>query len=221
VARILIVDDDEGMRDVIRARLEDSYEIIDTGDPDRALAMALEHKPDAILLDLLMPKFSGFEICQTLASLSLTQQIPILIVSVEAAARYKAFCENLSAVGYFDKPIDFEQLRARLTAVLRNKRPERRTEVRVRLSAALKLRGKDKYGTPFELATTTENVSANGFLCACTAALEKDATVEVFLCSAGEPCVGTARAVRADCSSTPYPRYGFRFVAKVGPWILQ
>jgi DNA-binding response OmpR family regulator len=218
--RILIIDDDESMRGLLRGRLEDTYQIIDTGDPELAIALALQHKPDAVLLDLMMPRFSGFEVCQTLTGLSFTQQIPIIVVSGEAATKYKAFCQNLGAVGYFEKPVDFEQLRSCLGALLRDKRAERRTEVRIRLNVTLKLRGKDRHGTPFELFTTTENVSANGFLCGCTAALEKDATLDVFLCREGEHYAGAARAVRAEWPDTPYPRYGFRFVKKPTEWVL-
>src|ERR1700680_1489402 len=157
--KLLIVDDDRSMRSLLRVRLSDAYQVFDTEDPEQALALALEHKPDAVLLDLMMPKFSGFEVCQTLTSLSFTQQIPIFIVSGEVAAKYNVFCENLGSAGYFEKPVDFNQLRACLAAVLRDKRAERRTEARVRLNVILKLRGKDKNGTPFELFTTTENVS--------------------------------------------------------------
>ena len=219
--RILIIDDDDNMRGLLRDRLEQAYKIIDTGDPEQAIALALEHKPDAILLDLMMPKFSGFEVCQTLAALSFTQQIPIFIVSGEAAEKYKAFCQNLGAAGYFEKPVDFDQLKAALAASLTDKRAERRTEVRIRLNVSLKLRGKDRHGMPFDLLTTTENVSANGFLCSCTAALERDATLDVFLCREGEHHVGVARAVRAEWRDTAYPRYGFRFMKHPTEWVLQ
>ena len=83
MSRILIVDDDETMRELLRESLKEEYEIVDTGDPQNALVMALEHKPDAILLDLSMPGLSGFELCQALSSLSFTQHIPIFIVSAE------------------------------------------------------------------------------------------------------------------------------------------
>ena len=219
--RILIVDDDEAMRGLLRDRLEDAYQIFDTGDPEQAIALALQHKPDAILLDLMMPRFSGFEVCQTLTALSFTQQISIFIVSGEAATKYKVFCQNLGSAGYFEKPVDFNQLRACLDAVLRDKRAEHRAEARVRLNVILRLRGKDKHGTPFELFTTTENVSANGFFCGCTAALEKDATLDVFLCHEGEHYAGSARVVRTEGRDTPCPHYGFRFVKKPAEWILQ
>jgi DNA-binding response OmpR family regulator len=59
--KILIVDDDKAMCNLLRACLSEGYEVFDTVDPEQALGLALEHKPDAILLDLMMPKFSGFE----------------------------------------------------------------------------------------------------------------------------------------------------------------
>ena len=54
--KVLIVDDDDAVRGLLCMRLSDTYQIIETGDPEQALALALEHKPDAILLDLLMPE---------------------------------------------------------------------------------------------------------------------------------------------------------------------
>jgi putative two-component system response regulator len=92
--RILIIDDDESMRTLLRDRLGASYQIIETGDPEQAIALALQHKPDAVLLDLMMPNFSGFEVCQTLNTLSFTQQIPILIMSGQAATKYTVFCPD-------------------------------------------------------------------------------------------------------------------------------
>lgn len=53
--KILIVDDDKAMCDLLRACLSAGYEVFDTVDPEQALGLALEHKPDAILLDLIRP----------------------------------------------------------------------------------------------------------------------------------------------------------------------
>jgi len=79
--KLLIVDDDSAMRGLMRMRLSDSYEIFDTEDPEQALALALEHKPDAVLMDLMMPKFSGFELCQSFHSLSYTSYLPIFVIT--------------------------------------------------------------------------------------------------------------------------------------------
>ena len=94
--KILIVDDDRATCDLLRACLSEGYEVIDTQDPEQALGLALEHKPDAILLDLMMPKFSGFELCQSFRSLSYTSTIPIVVITGETEAKYKDHCGNLA-----------------------------------------------------------------------------------------------------------------------------
>lgn len=222
MSKILIVDDDEAMRSLLRMRLSDGYQVADTGDPEQALALALEHKPDAILLDLLMPRFSGFELCQSLHSLSYTSRIPIFIITGEAGAKYREHCETLGAKGYFQKPVDFSALKSALAAVVQGKQVERRAHPRVRMRVNLKLRGTDASGRQFEELTMTENVSAGGFFCPCSAALVKGANVDVFLASPGnqERYAGRAHVVRREPSS-PWPRYGFQFEQITPEWVLQ
>ena len=219
--KLLVIDDEEPMRRLLRINLSDSYEIIDTGDPELGLALAMQNKPAAILLDLRMPRFSGFELCRTFTGLTSTQLTPVFIVSGEAGSTTKSLCKELGATAYFEKPIDFDLLRARLAEVLKAKRPERRSEVRVRLPAPLKLSGIDLNGKPFEQRTQTENVSLNAFLCGCTAPLNSDSVVKVFLLSGGEHLVGSARVIRSESTETPYPRYALRFVEQSGHWVLQ
>jgi hypothetical protein len=146
---------------------------------------------------------------------------PVFIVSGEAGSTTKSLCKELGATAYFEKPIDFDALRARLAEVLSTKRPERRREVRVRLRAPLKLCGTDVHGRPFEERTHTENVSLSAFLCGCSAALKLGSLVQVFLLSGGEQFVGSAQVVRSEATDTPYPRHAFKFVEKSGQWVLQ
>jgi DNA-binding response OmpR family regulator len=219
--RILIVDDDQSVRRVLRFRLKDSYEIFETGSPEEALALALQHKPDAILLDLMLPRFSGLEVCQTLASMSFTQLIPVLIISGESAGRYKDFCDNIGARGYFQKPIDFQALQTRLDEILNGRSPDRRTEVRLRLRVMLTIRGTTRTGDPFEFATATENVSAHGFFCSCIAPIQTETIVDVFLAGAGQRFLGKARITRVERLETPAQGYGFQFVGDPVDWILR
>jgi DNA-binding response OmpR family regulator len=222
VHKILIVDDDEATLELMRIRLSEAYDAICTRDPEQALGLALEHKPDAILLDLMMPKFSGFELCQSLRSLSYTSTIPIIVITGELDAKYKEHCANLGAVGYFEKPLDFDQLKRMLTAQIESNRPEHRVHVRVRMRLALKLRGTHASGRKFEEMTTTENVSAAGFLCNCMSAVVKGAIVEVSLSSVGgERYVGRAQVVRKESSGAPWHRYGFEFREKTLDWPFQ
>jgi len=219
--KLLVIDDEEAMRRLVRVNLSDTYEIIDTGDPEQGLALAMQNKPSAILLDLRMPRFSGFELCRTFTALTSTQLTPVFIVSGEAGSTTKSLCKELGATAYFEKPIDFDLLRSRLAEVLNAKHPDRRSEVRVRLRVPLKLSGIDLNGKPFEECTHTEDVSLSAFLCGCTASLNCDSVVQVFLLSGGQQFVGSARVVRSESTEAPYPRYAFRFVEKSGQWVLQ
>ena len=219
--KLLVIDDEEPMRRLLRLNLSDTYEIIDTSDPEQGLALAMQNKPAAILLDLRMPRFSGFELCRTFTALTSTQLTPVFIVSGEAGSTTKSLCKELGATAYFEKPIDFDLLRSRLAQVLSAKRPERRKEVRVRLPAPLRLSGIDSKGTAFEELTHTENVSLNAFLCGCGASLNPGSVVNVFLLTGPEHLVGTAAVIRSESTETPYPRYAFRFIEKSGQWVLQ
>ncbi len=220
--KILIVDDDDAMRGLMKMRLSDTYETIDTGNPVQALGLALQHKPRAILLDLMMPDCSGFELCQSFHNLSYTTRIPIFVVTGESAAKYRDYMSNLGAADFFEKPIDFVKLKSRLAAELQIRPSERRKHVRVRMKLILKLKGADESKRSFEQLTTTENVSAGGFLCTLALALSPDSSFDVLLSGAShDRYVGRARVVRREAPDTPWQRYAFQFVERTPEWILQ
>ncbi len=218
--RLLFVDDDEAIRKLFRLNLADDYEIIDTADPEEALALAMEHKPDAILLDMHMPKFSGFDLCRTLHSFSQTHLVPILVISGALTDGTKEACAALGASAFFSKPIDFDALKARLATIKRHTMVPR-SEVRVRLKIPLKLRGSNGNGAEFEETATTENVSLSGFMCYCATPLQNDSVVEVFLAKNGRQRVARARCVRADMREGEPTQYAFRFIEKTDNWILK
>lgn len=220
--KLLVVDDDDALRKMIKMRLSGAYEIIDTGNPVQALELALGHRPRAILLDLMMPDCSGFELCQSFHNLSYTSRIPIFVVTGESAAKYREYMTTLGAAGFFEKPIDFAKLKSRLAEELQTKSVERRTHVRVRMQLTLKLKGTDESNRSFEQLTTTENVSAGGFLCTLPLSLSSSASFQVFLSGSGhDRYVGLAKVVRTEAPNTPLQRYAFKFVERTGEWILQ
>jgi DNA-binding response OmpR family regulator len=220
--KLLVVDDDDAMRGLLKHRLADTYEMIDTGDPVQALELALQHKPRAILLDLMMPDCSGFELCQSLHNLSYTARIPIFVVSGQSAAKYRDYMSTLGAAGYFEKPIDFAALKTRLTAELQSRTQERRVHTRVRMKLIVKLKGSDARLRSFEQLTTTENVSAGGFLCTLPLDLSADSVFQVFMSGAAhEQYVGSVRVVRREAEGTPWQRYAFQFIERTPEWILQ
>lgn len=221
MGKILVVDDDESMRRLIRLNLATAHEVVDTGEPEHALALALEHKPDAILLDLRMPKYSGFELCRTFTSFSATQLIPVFVISGEAGTKTKDFCRELGAMAYFEKPVDFDRLLESLAECLKSRRKERREEVRVRLQVPLKLRGTDVNGSAFQTLTTAENVGRNSFLCACAVSLPMGTVVEVILVGNPDELIGKAKMVRSEDIETEYPKYAMRFLDPPGTWVLN
>ena len=218
--RLLIVDDDEAMRRLFRLNLSDDYEIVDTDDPAQALALAMEHKPDAILMDLRMPKHSGLGLCRALGAINKAQPVPIFIVSGETATEIKQSCHDMGTAGYFEKPVDFDALRGSLAKVKRQAQVPR-TEVRVQIRVELKLCGTDIRGKEFTENTFTENVSVSAFLCACSATLVKDSLVEVYVVKVSDKPVGKARVVRSEERAGNTSLYGFRFIEKTGEWILK
>src|SRR5580704_14867717 len=84
-ARILIVDDNETNRDILMTRLEKhGYELLQAADGEEALASAIAHLPDLILLDVEMPKLDGFEVCRRLKSDASLPFMPIILCTAKA-----------------------------------------------------------------------------------------------------------------------------------------
>jgi DNA-binding response OmpR family regulator len=218
--KLLVVDDDEALRRLVRLELSDAFEVIDSGEPEQGLALALEQRPDAILLDLRMPNYSGYELLETFTTLSHTQKIPVIIISGEAGSQTKVHCNRLGAFGYFEKPIDFEALRMCLGKIGKNRRFIPRSEVRVRLRVTLNLRIMNSHGKKIDHKTTTENVSLSGFLCTSTTDLAVGSVVEVYLAT-GMHYVGKAEIVRSDTKTASLQQYGVRFTEKTQSWVLQ
>lgn len=221
MAKLLVVDDDDALRRLMRLELCDSYDVLDSGEPQHGLALALEHQPDAILLDLRMPKYSGYELLQTYTSFSHTQKIPVIVVSGEAGAQTKEHCKQLGAVGYFEKPIDFDALRTYLQQTVKAHRYVPRAEVRVRLRVPIKLAGEDGSGNKVTIAAITQDVSVSGFLCACNAEFSPATVLDVYITKDREEYVGRARIVHSNAKAAPLWHYGCQFIEKTGPWVLQ
>jgi CheY-like chemotaxis protein len=221
--RLLVIDDDEAIRKLVRMRLADTYNVIDTGDPEQALELALADQPDAILLDVQMPRLSGFDLCHSLKSLTYTANIPIFIISggVDRSEKYRERMAWLGAKAYIDKPIDFPALRAKLEQEFETNQPERRQDVRLKMRVGLRLKGVSADGEPYDELARTINVSPNGFLCSCARPLIKGMCFEVFLLGDTEVYAGRARVVRREPGSAPWQDYGFQFEEKTSRWLIQ
>jgi len=120
--RILIVDDNSENLEIFRARLSHhGYEILTAQDGEEALATARESRPDLILLDIMMPKLDGIEVCRRLKADHSLPFMPIIMVTARSDA--KDVVAGLEAGGdeYLTKPVDQGALVARVKSMLRIK----------------------------------------------------------------------------------------------------
>jgi adenylate cyclase len=120
--RILIVDDNETNRDILITRLSlHGYELKQAADGEEALAAAKEHLPDLILLDIMMPKIDGIEVCKRLKGDMSLPFIPIILTTAKADSKDVIAGLEAGADEYLTKPIDQIALVARVKSVLRLK----------------------------------------------------------------------------------------------------
>ncbi len=116
--KILIVDDEPQILRALRTGLvAHGYEVVSAADGEEALDKAAAELPDAIILDLNLPRLSGLEVCRSLREWS---SVPIIVLSVRDAERDKVAALDLGADDYLTKPFGADELMARLRVALRH-----------------------------------------------------------------------------------------------------
>jgi class 3 adenylate cyclase len=120
--RILIVDDNETNRDILRTRLSPhGFELMEASDGEQALSIAREHRPDLILLDVMMPKIDGIEVCHRLKADADLPFMAIVLVTAKADSKDVVAGLEAGADEYLTKPVDQAALVARVKSMLRMK----------------------------------------------------------------------------------------------------
>jgi DNA-binding response OmpR family regulator len=115
--KILVVDDDRHIRELVKTFLErEKFEVLTAADGAAALAIMEQRKVDMLILDILMPKMDGWELCRRVRDY---YEIPLLMLTAktETADKIKGF--GLGADDYLTKPFDPRELTARVRALLR------------------------------------------------------------------------------------------------------
>ena len=120
-SRILIVEDDPSIRLGLKRSLEfEGFTIELAKDGEEAIQRAFDKKPNLIVLDLMLPKVNGFEVCRTVRKYDST--IPIVILSAKGDEGDKVLGLELGADDYITKPFSIRELTARIKAALRRRK---------------------------------------------------------------------------------------------------
>jgi diguanylate cyclase (GGDEF)-like protein len=113
--RILIIDDERNILDIIRFNLEmEGYQVTTCLEGEEALRLVYEMMPDLILCDIMMPVLDGLEFCRRLKSDGRTDQIPVVMLSARTQAQDKIASIEAGADDFITKPFDFSDLVARI-----------------------------------------------------------------------------------------------------------
>jgi putative two-component system response regulator len=147
-ATILVADDNQMNRDLLRALLEkEGYRVICAGDGNQALHIIREKQVDLVLLDVIMPGRTGFEVCLSIKSRPETRFIPVVLVTglTSVGERIEGF--QSGADDFLSKPVNKQELLARTRSLLRLKEYTNELEnaEAVLFSLALSIESKDPY----------------------------------------------------------------------------
>jgi DNA-binding response OmpR family regulator len=116
---VLVADDEEDIRMLVTFRLKRAgYDVLEASDGEQALRLATERFPDVAVLDVMMPKLSGFDVLGQLRSNEATSELPVILLTARAQP---ADVERGLAAGandYVTKPFSPEELRGRVASLL-------------------------------------------------------------------------------------------------------
>jgi two-component system response regulator MprA len=156
--RILVVDDDAGVRQAVgRALSFEGYEVTQAGDGSAALRLIAESRPDAMVVDVVMPEVGGLEVCRELRATG--DDLPILVLTARHSVADRVAGLDAGADDYLVKPFALEELLARLRALLRRTEPTGDDVLGVGdLTLAPGSRLVERAGRPIELTRTEFNL---------------------------------------------------------------
>ena len=108
--KILIADDEPGVRSIVNRILEEDYIVLEAADGEEAMDIVKEQRPALVLLDLMMPKMDGYAACSRIKSDRATKGIKVVILTAIGHVLNKKYAEEMGADGYVTKPFTRESL---------------------------------------------------------------------------------------------------------------
>ena len=119
---VLIVEDNEDMRQFIRYILSDSYNLIEAENGEEGFEVAKKHLPDVVISDVMMPKTDGFDLCQLLKTNVATNHIPVILLTAYALDEQKQVGFESGADAYISKPFNVKLLKTRVRKLIENRK---------------------------------------------------------------------------------------------------
>ncbi len=124
MARILVIEDERDLQEVLAYNLRHAgHEVLAAARGREGLALAAQHRPDLVLLDLMLPDVPGTEVCKTLKKAEATQNIAVVMLTAKGEEIDRVVGFELGADDYVVKPFSVRELLLRIEAVLRRRRP--------------------------------------------------------------------------------------------------
>ena len=118
--QILVVEDEADIRELLRFNLErEGFGVVEACDGTQGLTLARQHRPDLVLLDVMLPGPDGFEVCRRLGAQAETAHIPVLMLTARGEEVDRVVGLSLGADDYVVKPFSVRELMLRIRAVLR------------------------------------------------------------------------------------------------------
>jgi two-component system phosphate regulon response regulator PhoB len=122
--RILVVEDEEALAQLLHYNLDkEGYRVAVANDGEEAMIQADEETPDLVVLDWMLPRLSGIEVCRRLRSGRKTRNVPIIMLTARGEETDRVRGLDTGADDYIVKPVSMSELAARVRAVLRRVRP--------------------------------------------------------------------------------------------------
>ena len=119
---VLIVEDNEDMRQFIRYILSDNYNLIEAENGEEGFEVAKKHLPDVVISDVMMPKTDGFDLCQLLKTNVATNHIPVILLTAYALDEQKQVGFESGADAYISKPFNVRLLKTRVRKLIENRK---------------------------------------------------------------------------------------------------
>ncbi len=128
--KVLVIDDAENIVELVRIGLRyEGFQVESASDGEQGVTLAQRINPDLILLDIMMPGIDGLEVCRRLRANPTTRDVPVLMITAKDEVRDRIAGLDTGADDYLTKPFDFDELVARIRAILRRQNRAKAAQV--------------------------------------------------------------------------------------------